>query len=77
MPLNARANVATINHRPWGNTTAQQGWRQNTNKQNNWGHTPNTKFAWGRSSNKRKPPVQDERGDNDAPNNTYGLKDFE
>jgi len=77
VPLNARANVATINHRPWGNTIAQQGWRQNTNKQNNWGHTPNTKFSWGRSSNKRKPPVQDERGDNDAPNNSYGLKDFE
>ena len=46
-------------------------------KKNAWGHTPNSKFAWGWSSSKKKPPVRDERGDNEPPNSAHGLKDFE
>ena len=76
-PTNNQANVATIIHRPWNTKLPEPGWKQNLNKQNAWGHTPNTKFSWGWSSNQGKPPVKDERGDNEPPNNIYGLKDFE
>ena len=76
-PSNNQANVATINYPTWNTKQSEPDWKQNLDKKNAWGHTPNTKFAWGWSSSKKKPPVRDERGDNEPPNSAHGLKDFE